>query len=303
MHANIVSTHLTNKFSAPIRVIKLGGSLLTWPVWPNALQNWLTSCDADISACDAGTAVHDPNFPEGTNAEPQIQNFVVVGGGGRADQVRRDQKIHGWTDEESHGKAIDAMDENAIDVARTLDWPLCRDLKTLTMSQAHARRNQVVLASCFANDLPERSWDLTSDCVAFHIYLKIRKLFSGVRVRHSDNEHHENQNFNADSKPVVTQENLMVNPGLPAELSVLPAPTFVLLKSQAPAALPDIGLFAMSDARPDGGSASSLVATNEEAVRHLSEIGLIDSYFPTMYRSATDEFENTSVQISNLRAE
>ncbi len=70
--------------SPPLRVIKLGGSLLDWPELPAALRRWLAE-------------------------QPAAANLLIVGGGKIVDQLRHLDDIHQLPPATSHWLAIEAM--------------------------------------------------------------------------------------------------------------------------------------------------------------------------------------------------
>jgi aspartokinase-like uncharacterized kinase len=67
-----------------MRIVKLGGSLLTWAEWPNAFRRWLA-------------------------IQPPLRTVVIVGGGGMVDVVRDWDRAHRLDPSDAHWLAIDAM--------------------------------------------------------------------------------------------------------------------------------------------------------------------------------------------------
>lgn len=80
-------------------VIKLGGSLLSSPDWPERFRKWQKQ--VGVSTAD-----------------------VIVGGGPRVDALRRQAAAEQWDDSRSHWQAIAAMDANAQNVAQLTGLPL-----------------------------------------------------------------------------------------------------------------------------------------------------------------------------------
>jgi aspartokinase-like uncharacterized kinase len=67
-----------------MRIVKLGGSLLTWAEWPNAFRRWLAM-------------------------QPLRRTVLIVGGGGMVDAVRDWDRAHRLDPSDAHWLAIDAM--------------------------------------------------------------------------------------------------------------------------------------------------------------------------------------------------
>jgi 5-(aminomethyl)-3-furanmethanol phosphate kinase len=77
------------------RVVKLGGSLLTWPEWPAAFRRW-------------------------SAMQPERRTVLIAGGGGAADTVRDWDRAHNLDQSDAHWLAIDAMSVTAQLAARLL---------------------------------------------------------------------------------------------------------------------------------------------------------------------------------------
>lgn len=86
----------------PLRVVKLGGSLLNWPGLLGALSAWAES--------NAGW-----------------RNVVIVGGGALVDTIRQTDQAHQLGQEQAHWLAVEAMRINARWVAAKLGVPALWD--------------------------------------------------------------------------------------------------------------------------------------------------------------------------------
>ena len=72
----------------PVVIVKLGGSLLDWPEWPERLTAFLASL-------------------------PDLQPVLVVGGGRFADVLRGLDQVHGLGEARSHALAMRVLDTTA----------------------------------------------------------------------------------------------------------------------------------------------------------------------------------------------
>jgi aspartokinase-like uncharacterized kinase len=120
------------------RVAKLGGSLLRWDGWQNALRIWL---DAHPIGCA----------------------ILITGGGAEADEVRARQHEAGFGDEEAHWLAVDAMTRNANLVSERLAIPLFRSWEDCAAVRLSVLDVQPYLRR--ADGLPA-DWTFTSDSIA-----------------------------------------------------------------------------------------------------------------------------------------
>ena len=135
---------------AALRVIKLGGSLLDWPEWPERFRQWLA-------------------------AQPRSCNILIAGGGTLADEVRQSRfgrldLIPRWP----HWQAIDAMSVNIAAVRRSLSEAIPVD-RWEYLHQQFADDSLVAFCprdflrriepSATGPRLPH-SWDVTSDSIA-----------------------------------------------------------------------------------------------------------------------------------------
>src|SRR5437868_14058866 len=83
-----------------IRVVKLGGSLLDWPQFPAAMQQWL-------------------------GRQPPAFNVLVAGGGALAETIRSADRDFALGEERSHWLCIDALSITArILTAAMPEFPL-----------------------------------------------------------------------------------------------------------------------------------------------------------------------------------
>jgi aspartokinase-like uncharacterized kinase len=135
--------------SHPLRVVKLGGSLLDLPELRERLRAWLA-------------------------AQNPAANVLVVGGGAPADAIRAADRVHGLSIEAAHWLCIRAMSLNAHLIAELLpESAIARD--TRSIRDRAAERSLMILDPWpFLRDeepgLSESplpcSWDVTSDSIA-----------------------------------------------------------------------------------------------------------------------------------------
>lgn len=139
------------------RVIKLGGSLLTFESLGPTFRQWLSN-------------------------QPPSLNLVVVGGGEQVEKIRQDQDVYGWSDEDCHVRALQAMGgtshfaADVLQVPRTDDQKSALDwLRTQTVQSQAGRSPSQSKAIAMVFDLSllalqdltlPRNWDLTSDSLA-----------------------------------------------------------------------------------------------------------------------------------------
>lgn len=135
-----------------LRVVKVGGSLLDWPLLPKALTRWL----AEQSA---GTSV------------------LICGGGKLVDQMRERFRLVGGSDEAADRSAIRFMCRNVWSLARHLGrLKVISDYDDLSTKIKRRRSRQILVfdaetllgareAKLNARDLP-RDWTVTSDSIA-----------------------------------------------------------------------------------------------------------------------------------------
>jgi len=133
----------------PIRVIKIGGSLLDDSQTPKRISNWL-------------------------DQQPKMQNVWIVGGGKLVDAVRNWDKEFSLKPETAHWMSIELMDINAQLVSSWFpNWNCTDQLDSLFQSREETelqlQSNQILFVSCWLKDnqqLLPKSWDVTSDSIA-----------------------------------------------------------------------------------------------------------------------------------------
>ncbi|WP_165229888.1 amino acid kinase family protein [Aquisphaera insulae] len=140
-----------------LTVVKVGGSLLTWPELPTRLNLWLD---------------------EQRSVQPGSgRPFVLIAGGGPiADVVRELDRVHGLGDEAAHRLAIRSMDVTAELLASLVaDSRAVRHPRELVECQTDGLR-AIVSASSFLKVVEDTSpdplpasWDVTSDSIAARI--------------------------------------------------------------------------------------------------------------------------------------
>jgi aspartokinase-like uncharacterized kinase len=130
--------------TAPLRVIKLGGSLLDWPELPSRFRDWLK------------------------RQSPAV-NVVIVGGGSIVDAVRTIDKRQRLPEEVAHWLAVRAMSVTAQLVAHWVpDTALVTRLDALQLEVPSVQVldvEQFLRDDSSADGLP-RGWHVTSDSIA-----------------------------------------------------------------------------------------------------------------------------------------
>ncbi len=160
----------------PLRVVKLGGSLLDWPGVRAALPAWLS-------------------------AQPPGASVMVVGGGRLVEVLRAADRTHGLGTTVSHELAVRAMTVNAH-LAAAL-WPKARWVEQLrdirrtlsdaslvifdTWSYLHDEHSAALLPKC---------WALTSDSIAASVAIALgaRELVLLKSALPSDASRHDAAN-------------------------------------------------------------------------------------------------------------
>jgi aspartokinase-like uncharacterized kinase len=135
--------------SEPLRVIKLGGSLLDEPAVADRFRRWLA-------------------------VQPPAANIVVVGGGAIVDAIRRLDGIHSLSPEASHWLAIRAMSVTAALAARLLDdSTVVSSLEQVRPSISAGLQildvEQLMRDDALTADPLPASWEVTSDSIAARV--------------------------------------------------------------------------------------------------------------------------------------
>lgn len=142
-----MNCHSVQPRCPPTRIIKLGGSLLSWPDWPDALHDWLEK------------------NPGNTD---EVVNLLVVGGGQPVERLRKLDATIGLGDSICHTLAIDLMTIQAHYVARVLNLPVAvnpADAFGLAVLDVASINDSQQLADRHGRPLPE-NWSVTSDSIA-----------------------------------------------------------------------------------------------------------------------------------------
>ncbi|HEX4143947.1 MAG TPA: hypothetical protein VHY91_10465 [Pirellulales bacterium] len=135
----------------PLRVVKLGGSLLDLPGVADRLRTWLVG-------------------------QPPAVTLLVVGGGRLADAIRQAQRLHAFDDSAAHRLCLDVMGITATMACELLpDSTLVR--RPDEIDRAAPGRLQVVDVREFLAAAPEplpETWQVTSDSIAAHLAALLR---------------------------------------------------------------------------------------------------------------------------------
>ena len=133
-----------------IRVIKVGGSLLTWDALPQKLTGWLAE-------------------------QPPALNVMIAGGGPWADLLRDSAKRFGLSEPSAHAMCVRAMSVTATLLSDLVDCECERSFDGLRQRVG----NGVLVFDCQtwllageAQDLP-KSWDVTSDSIAARLAMDL----------------------------------------------------------------------------------------------------------------------------------
>ncbi len=136
-----------------VRVIKLGGSLLTMPTLSETFHRWCRE-------------------------NPHPLTLIIVGGGGVVDAVRTINIAHSLPEEFAHWVCVDLMRQTARLAHRILaNVDLYETMDELQQSFSGSKKNSttpiiavVQVEICFARNYPNSglpaSWDVTSDSLA-----------------------------------------------------------------------------------------------------------------------------------------
>ncbi|MCG8584794.1 MAG: hypothetical protein MI757_08805 [Pirellulales bacterium] len=137
----------------PLRVIKLGGSLLALGDLGDRLATW-------------------------RGQQAAARDILVVGGGADVERLRDSQEALGLSDESAHWKAIALMSENSRSVAERLPGVSATDDLAVAITTATSKGLCVLDAACLLAEVPStllpRNWDVTSDSIAAFVAQRIQ---------------------------------------------------------------------------------------------------------------------------------
>jgi len=135
----------------PVRVVKLGGSLLEYPELVPRLRAWLAAQSAAV-------------------------NVLIVGGGDLVDAIRQADRVHGLGEEASHWLAIRAMSVTAELIARLFpEATLMRHVAEIDFSVSSPLLVILDVHRFLQADFHESheplpcSWRVTSDSIAARV--------------------------------------------------------------------------------------------------------------------------------------
>src|SRR5262245_29748479 len=134
----------------PVRVVKVGGSLLDWRPLPTKLDLWL-------------------------DAEEEASNILIAGGGQLADVIRRADAMHDLGEQSAHALCVEALGVTARLLAATLGGKAA----LATWAAIHTQRSARRLPDCRVLDVRDflqdaespllslpHTWAVTSDSIA-----------------------------------------------------------------------------------------------------------------------------------------
>jgi len=139
----------------PLRIVKVGGSLLDWPDLPMTLGQWLA-------------------------AQPPADNVLLAGGGALADVIRQADATHRLGEPTAHQLCVELLGVTARLLHSLLAERAARTTFAELVETRRANRlpNYLVLDPCAflthqepaaaGNPLPH-TWDVTSDSIAARI--------------------------------------------------------------------------------------------------------------------------------------
>ena len=148
----------------PLRVAKLGGSLLTWPLARSRQAGPSVASPAPLASA----------LRDWLASQPPAATVLIVGGGERVDRLREQCQREPIGDAAAHWLAIEAMGLNTRAVAALLpEAPLLEHYEALT-ARLNIPGTILFDAASFLREIePNRSgtrlpasWDVTSDAIA-----------------------------------------------------------------------------------------------------------------------------------------
>ena len=134
-----------------IRVIKVGGSLLTWDALPQKLTGWLSE-------------------------HPPAPNIMIAGGGPWADLLRDAAKRFDLSEPSAHAMCVQAMSVTATLLADLLGCECERSFDGLSQRVGNGVLvfdSQTWLLDGEAQNLP-KNWDVTSDSIAARLAMDLQ---------------------------------------------------------------------------------------------------------------------------------
>jgi aspartokinase-like uncharacterized kinase len=136
---------------APLRIVKVGGSLLDWPPLPRALRTWL-------------------------DEQPAAKNVLICGGGPFTNAIREADRVFALGETTAHWLCVDALAVSARLLAGLLgNTPLVDTLDQLAAAPDGAsvvfdpRRFLVESEPSWPGTALPHSWSATTDSIAARI--------------------------------------------------------------------------------------------------------------------------------------
>lgn len=132
-----------------IRVMKIGGSLLDWPLLGSALWEWLQQ-------------------------QPAAANYLLAGGGALADAIRAADQTHALGEERCHDLSLQVMGvtgailEQLLAQAKASPGATSDQQRRTSVLDVKALLSDDALTSRVGCGLPH-SWDVTSDSIAAYL--------------------------------------------------------------------------------------------------------------------------------------
>lgn len=125
-----------------MRIVKVGGSLLTWNELPNRLRDWLET-------------------------QPAANTYLIAGGGPWAELLRQAAKRFELPEEQAHEMCVQAMSVTASLLGEIAGCTCIRDKHLLTeMTLASFDSQQWLSQNAETKQPLPRTWSVTSDSIA-----------------------------------------------------------------------------------------------------------------------------------------